>query len=363
MSEYEYYSYKTIVGKDDDGKEIRKTFYSKKSKADAKKKSEAYKKGQIIKEATRTDLTVNATRFSDWAKKWLEIYKKPNVSDNTYRLTYESTVNKHLIPFFRETDLTNIKPADIQQFYITKQDLSLSMLDKIQLCLTGVFETAIDNDLCYKNPSKKAVYSSNKSKAVKKVYSDAEMDAAKEFFFSRLPEVVLILCTGLRRGEMLGLMWKDIDLENKSLSVNRSIADKKGGGTEIRPPKWESYRTIPLPEEAVNVLNVLNKSGLYVFPLENAPQSPNTWGQKLDRHMELFTAETGVPSLTAHELRHTYGTMLRRSGVDIYTIQKIMGHKDIKMTTEIYVHDEFEVSKRNVLEKLDKSKGKTAEQA
>jgi integrase len=158
-------------------------------------------------------------------------------------------------------------------------------------------------------------------------------------------------------------MWKDIDLENKSLSVNRSIADIKGGGIEIRPPKWKSYRTIPLEDDALNVLKyVLKKQGLYVFSNKNKPQAPNSWSQKLNRYMEQFTAETGIPTLTAHELRHTYGTMLRRRGVDIYTIKKIMGHKDIKMTSEIYVHDEFEISKRNVLDKLNKQSDKAKKQ-
>jgi integrase len=55
-----------------------------------------------------------------------------------------------------------------------------------------------------------------------------------------------------------------------------------------------------------------------------------------------------IPQLTPHELRHTYGTNLRRRGVDIYSIQKIMGHKDIKMTTELYVHNEVEELKKAI---------------
>ena len=61
---------------------------------------------------------------------------------------------------------------------------------------------------------------------------------------------------------------------------------------------------------------------------------------------ELAENNPDVPELTAHELRHTYGTMLRRRGVDIYTIQKLLGHKDIKVTTETYVHNEIETLKK-----------------
>ena len=96
--------------------------------------------------------------------------------------------------------------------------------------------------------------------------------------------------------------------------------------------------------------NQKNNDNEYVFPSEtNCVQSPNSFSQKIKRFMALMVLEyPKVEQLTTHELRHTYGTMLRRKGVDIYTIQKLLGHKDIKITTEIYVHNEIEVLRDNV---------------
>ena len=74
--------------------------------------------------------------------------------------------------------------------------------------------------------------------------------------------------------------------------------------------------------------------------------------------MKLMNKETGIKILSAHELRHTYGTDLRRRGVDIYTIQKLMGHKDIKMTSEIYVENEIDVLKKNLGHPIDDEKPK-----
>lgn len=344
------YEIKITVGKNADGKLVRKSFYSDKSKEDAKRQAEEWQINKRVYEITGVaEEPDTSIWFVDWANKWLEVYKKPYVSENTYLLTYKTNVDKHIIPFFKKYRLNDIKNSDVQALFATKTKLSESTLDKIKLCLVGIFETAIENDLIYKNPAKKVIIVSNKEKSEKLVYNDTQIAAAKQFFISIMPEVCLLLETGLRRGEMLGLKWSDIDLKEKSLSVNRSIADKKGGGTIVRPPKWKSYRKIPLSNYACDLLSNIPNKGDYVFPLSaNQPQSPNTWSQKLERCMERFAAEADAPALTAHELRHTYGTKLRRDGVDIYTIQKIMGHKDIKMTTEIYVHDEFDVLKKAV---------------
>ena len=98
------------------------------------------------------------------------------------------------------------------------------------------------------------------------------------------------------------------------------------------------------------LIRTLPHDSLYVFPNENgAPHCPNSWSQKLKRLMRKLHAEhIEIPVVTAHELRHTYGTYLRRHGADIYTIQKLLGHKDINVTAEIYVHNELDTL-RNVL--------------
>ena len=115
----------------------------------------------------------------------------------------------------------------------------------------------------------------------------------------------------------------------------------------------------------MQLIGALPHDSLYLFPNQNGePHSPNSWSQKLGRCMHrLNEAHPEVPILTAHELRHTYGTYLRRHGADIYTIQKLLGHKDINVTAEIYVHNEIDTL-RNVLTSInptDEKQAKTAE--
>lgn len=340
------YEVKVTVGKNIDGTPIRKSFYSPISKEDAREKANQYKIEKEIANRTGIGFLDQNTTFTRWAYQWLETYKKPDIDENTYSNTYLRSVEKHIIPYFKNAKLCDVKPIDIKNFYIQKQNFSESTLQKFKLCLNGIFETAIDNDLCFKNPAKGISYTSKKEKHQKKVYSDAELKFVKNFFYTQMPEVVLILETGLRCGEMTGLMWEDIDFQQQTLSVNRSIAKKQGGDLKVNPPKRNSYRTIPLSDLAIKLLkNIKTKHTGYIFSKDGkTPQSPQAWSSKLKRYMNQLP--DNIQKLTPHELRHTYGTYLRRKGVDIYTIQKILGHKNIQMTSEIYVHNEMESLKK-----------------
>lgn len=344
------YEFKGIVGKRMNGSPVRKSFYSPISRADAEEKCKAYLIELRASEMTGQLFCKDRVGFSSWAEFWLKTYKQPSVDENTYRLTYENSIYKHLNPYFKDAELKTIQPADIQAFFTSKQHLSASMLSKLRMCLIGIFDSAIENEKCYKNPvrSKSITYTSTRQKNKKQVYTAEQIP--KVCRICDLPEVTAMLYTGMRRGEVCGLMWSDIDLSKGVYTVNRSIAAKAGGGIKINPPKWGSYRTNPIEKEFEQLLRKLdkNRQSIYVFPNQNGnPQNPNTLSDKIERYMKRLE-EYNLPQLTAHELRHTYGTNLRRRGVDIYSIQKIMGHKDIKMTTELYVHNEVDELKKAI---------------
>lgn len=353
------YETKIIIGRTLDGKYIRKSFYSSISKEDARRQAEEWRIAQAVSNQTGEPFVEKDTRFAQWAAQWLAIYKKPKVSANTYRLTYQNTVEKHLIPYFGDALLTDIRPADIERFYGTKSGASQSMLDKMSLCLNGIFESALENDLCRKNPARNIHPVSREAKRLKHVLTNQQIAALEEYAEQngRL-DVVLLLETGMRRGELLGLRREDIDWQNRSYTVARSVADCHGGGVEIRPPKWGSTRTNPLSEKAFEILRRTANGAGFVFPgPDGGAQSPNTWSQGLARFMERAHREhPDIPVVTAHELRHTYGTALRRRGVDIYTIQKVMGHRDVNVTAGIYVHNELEILRNELLPQNPPSK-------
>ena len=344
------YEYKATIGKDITGRAIRKSFYSSKSRADAKKKAEQYRIAEEASLHTGIASVCESGGFADWARRWLETYKKPFVSANTYRLTYENIVEKHLIPYFGDADLPAVMPIHITEFFATKKACSPDRLKHMRSILSAIFLAAIENDLCYKNPVAHAQWTSEAEKRTPTIYDDEQIQAAVDYLSEHLPEAALMLETGIRRGEMCGLMWADYDRDNRTLSINRSIAvGANGERIEERPPKWGSYRTIPLSKVAVRILEAQPQSSLYIFPNRSGqPSNPNSWSQKFTRHIKAMQAETGLPELRPHDLRKTYGTALRRKGVDIYTIQKLLGHKDITVTTEVYVANEVAVLRENL---------------
>lgn len=329
-----------IVGKRADGRPIIKPFYGL-TISEAKAKAAEYitqNSADLIRQ--RDD----EYTFGGWARQWLLLYKQPTISAKAYYTTYESIVYQHLLPAFGNRLMVDITPADVQQFYATKSGLSPSMCSKIQMNLNAIFETAIFNDKCFKNPAKFSMLKSQKAKKIKEVYDDAEIIAAERYFLTRMPEVVLILETGARRGEMLGWQADDFDLRRRYYRIDRAIALVPGKGPQESLPKCGSIRVNPLSNIAVQAYRACLKTygpGPYLVHNNGQAYNSEAWSRRLQGCMAAFAKETGIHPLTAHILRHTYGTYLRRHGADIYTIAKVLGHRSIDVTSNTYVHSEL----------------------
>ena len=347
------YEVKVTLGKDFDGKLIRKSFYSTISKADARAKAEQYKIEQAVNRATGAMSEPSVMTFEKWANKWLDTYKKGVVKDHTYHFTYKSNIDKYLVPYFGKAHLMDIQQIDIQKYFNSVcnesgEPLAKSTLEKHKLILKSIFDAAIDNDLCYKNPVKNIKFQHVTETAVRNVWTREQAEKALEYSKKCLRlDIVVYLNTGLRRSELLGLKWSDIDFENNTLHVQRAIVQTKGKIVIDRPKSAKSDRIIPFSEDFGKYLKKFQSDNEYVIGLDGY-MSPSTYSTQFKEFMEKLNAETGVPILTPHELRHTYGTLKREEGVDIYTIQKVMGHADISITAGIYVHNDIEVLKKQL---------------
>ena len=118
-------------------------------------------------------------------------------------------------------------------------------------------------------------------------------------------------------------------MKNDVYTIQRSIAVKVGGGVEVRPPKWNSTRTNPIEPTFKSILEQQPRTSIYVFPNEKGMcQNPNTLRQKISRAMERLPED--IPRLLPHELRHTYGTALRRRGVIFIASRRLWGIKTSK---------------------------------
>ena len=146
------------------------------------------------------------------------------------------------------------------------------------------------------------------------------------------------LATGLRRGELLGLKWEDIDFEHGNLRVKRQVARIDGEIVEAPLKTKNAYRTLPLAEDTIQVLKQQKKkagSSPWVFPSPTGgPISPDSVLHMLHRVLK----RAGLPRVRFHDLRHTFATLALQNGVDIKTVSGMLGHFSAGFTLDTYAH-------------------------
>ena len=348
------------------GETKQKVFYSKKSKLDAKRKAEEWRTTEEIKRRTGiVPSDVSSEPFDRWARKWLSAYKQGKVKEHTFNFTYRSIVEKYIIPYFGSCPIQRIMQVDLQKYLneVCQPDgkpLAKSTLQKHILILYEIFETAEENMLIQRNPAKNLKVPSDSSPAQERQYWSLKAAEQAENWvkayisphpthegYNGAEGILIILETGVRRSELLALEWDDVWWQENLIHVQRAVVPTTGkivlGGTKSQT----SDRYIPVSDSFLEWLKKLPRYGKYIIPgqTEDQPRSPNGWASAFPAIMGRLARDTGLIPLTPHELRHTYGTILREKGVDIYTISKVMGHASVSITESIYIHNDIQVLK------------------
>lgn len=395
------YEVKLTIVRTLDGKPIRKSFYSILSKEDAKAKADKWKIENQISQITGNMYNINSITFEEWATKWLLKYKKGNVKESTYKETYERNVNLYLIPYFGRSFLNNIRPIDVQSFFNKYSDIySQTTLKKFSLCLNAIFETAILNDLCYKNPCKGITVSSKIQKQQKRTYSHQEVEEILSFADNHEYGLYIriLLELGLRCSELCGLKWSDFDLSEKTVKIQRACTSVNHKAHIDRPKSKNSIRTLPVSSilaERVEIEMMKMSSNNNRRFISKATPHENSWTEQayknnplteyiiestkikgkplspldfsVGRYKKFFNDYVGyrkskigsieetakIPDvefqiLTPHELRHTCGTLLYDKTKDIYSVSKYLGHASVDITAKLYVHENAELLRQHL---------------
>ena len=360
------YEVKVTIGHNFDGTPIRKSFYSSVSKAAAKAKADEYKINQAVAEHTGESFVSKEECFDTWARKVLENIKG-TVKDSSYNLTYKNSIQNHLIPYFGKHKVNQIKQFDIQTYFNKKsKELSVGSLKKHKMALNKIFEYAVVNDLCAKNPVTLIKITSDIKETEKHTYTKEQCDKVLEYSYEHRYGlgVYLMLEYGLSRSELLGIMWTDLDFENKLMNINRGVTDVQNANTGkmeviIGEPKNDfRKRVIPLKEATIEFLKSrLNNSKFVICNSKNTVCSPRTWSRRhysvfmKDMHDYYIKQGIDIPMLNPHELRHTRATIWVNDGENIFAVADVLGHADLKMLRKRYAHSDAESTRK--LLKLD----------
>src|SRR5918997_1584398 len=298
-------------------------------------------------------LEADRMTFGEYLDLWLRDVVKGSVARHTYK-DYEGKVRLHLKPTLGRVKLKDLTSAHLQTLYRqkTQDGLSPRSVEYIHCTARKALAKAEEWNLVRKNVAR---YARPPAKEHKE-HRTLTVPQSKAFFAAAAGDrfealYVLALTTGLRRGELLGLKWADIDLEKTAtLSVNRSMDTLYGPPEEKAPKRQSSRRTVVLVPEAVAALRLHRRrqaeERLAAGPVwrEQDLVFPTTLGTPmlgdnlLKRNLRPLLEKAGLPPLTFHELRHTFATFHLASGEKPKVIQEILGHSSIKTTMDTYSH-------------------------
>ena len=289
--------------------------------------------------------------LGDYLDRWGNDSVKDSVKQRTFE-NYAYVVRLHLKPALGATKLKALTPADVQRLYRSKLDSGLSArtVQLIHTTLHKALGQAVRWTLVPRNvtdavtaprPAKKEIRPLNPEQA------QALLDAAREDPLEAL--YVLSVNAGLRRGELLGLRWADVDLERGYLRVRQQLTRAKVGLT-FTSPKGGKTRGVKLTRRAIDALRrhrerqraeKLRLAGLWretglVFttatgtPLDGDNLVKRSFGPLLER--------AGLPRIRFHDLRHTFATVLLSRGTHPKVVQEMLGHANISQTLDTYSH-------------------------
>ena len=285
---------------------------------------EAYKKAEAQHELlTRTEQTVYG-----YAAEWLPIHKA-GVKASTYN-SYVSVI-EHAITPISSLPLQSVTTDDIARVYAALVGRSESYIHKVKILLTELFDSAVDAGFLARNPCRaKSVKAPKGSVGTHRAVTPAERSAIERTPHRMQLAALIMLYCGLRRGELLGLQAQDI--QGEELTVRRAVF-YVGNQPEISLPKTRNgVRIVPAPDFILSKLQKMN-GDCYVLTGTKKPMTE----QVFTRAWSNYCRDIGI-SIRCHDLRHSYCTWLRDSGVDIHQAIIWMGHADEKLILRVYDH-------------------------
>lgn len=271
------------------------------------------------------------------------------IKESTYS-NYLMKANKHILPYFGETRIDQLKSDDIHNFIQVKlrDGLSSRYITDIVVLMKTIFKYAVQTYQIH-NPMNHVSLPKRKATEIN-ILDPSEQKVLQEYVCShRNPTtlgIALSMSTGIRIGELCALQWEDIDLEKRILTVRKTMQRiQSHEGTSktkliITDPKSESSnRKIPIPECMMSFLiHFQENKKAYVLTGSTKAIEPRT----MQYRFKAILKNVNLPSVHFHALRHCFATSCISLGFDVKALSELLGHSSVEITLNRYVHSSFE---------------------
>lgn len=357
------YQIRVGVGYKPDGTQISRsmTWSPAPGMSERQIEKELNRQAVIFEEECKSRSAGGMVKFEIFAEEWFSEYAKPNLRNTTFNFLYHQRLRVYRA--IGDTSMEKITVRQLQEFInslskdganeVNGKPLSPKTVRHVLSLVSDIFAYAVRMGIARENPCVRVVLPKLVRKE-KKIYTVEEtvrlMELLRKEPVKYRAFFYLLIYSGCRRGELLGLEWRDVDFANCLISIRRTSCYTPDRGTYTDTTKTEqSKRTLKLPQEVMDILCELREFQLRqadifgdkwvesgrLFTKENGePQHPNTSYHWLEK----FCARNGLPFYGLHSFRHLFASLLVSNGVDIVTVSGVLGHSAVSTTSNIYCH-------------------------
>lgn len=299
------------------------------------------------------DVSVHSLTVGEYLETWLT--GKHALKPKTMSLYRDFTTN-YLVPNLGDVRLLELRAHHLDRMYSNivlgrrGRPLSPSTIRRVHAVLRSALNTAVKRRLLPYSPADHIELAPENPKRPKP-WTVGECQAfLRDIADDRLANLYhLILFTGMRRGEAIGLRWQDVDLERACLSVEQQITEVHGRGVVGTPKTKRGTRVIPIDDATVSVLRrhkemqgvertawgpAWNDAGLVFTREDGRPLRP----EYATRHFQALAERSGLPAIRLHDLRHTNASLALEAGVEMKVVSERLGHSQISVTADLYTH-------------------------
>ena len=334
-------------GIDRSGRRVRK-YRTFDTKRDATRAFNEHK----VKMDKGTQVMPSEYTFAQWLDYWYKDIIMPQIEQTT-AYGYRGMIENYLKPQLGEIRLQKLSARDIQQYYTWLMDekgLSPNTVIKHHNLLTNTLNAAERQEYITKNPMR-AVSPPKKRQREAKFYTPEQLGILLAKAVGTRLELPVYICAylGLRRGELCGLRWSDVDLGHQTITIENTRTQAGKKEIEKGTKTASSTRTLSLPETLCDMLkaakehqqacraeykNAYDDNDYVVVMEDGRPFRPNYLSELFSK----FLADNDLPKIVLHELRHTFASLSNQAGIPAYNIGKALGHSTPATTQKIYTH-------------------------